>query len=280
MVHPFFERRRGREQVTYFDPCLEPILEAHPRHSALPGAAPAHRHDGGRLLRRRSRGAAARDGLQALGRAHGGDRSAAAQSAWRRAASPARSRTRSCSRSPRSPSTASPSRTPRRFALIAYASAYLKCYHPTAFLISLLNAWPMGFYHPASLVKDAQRHGVRVLPIDVNFSGWRCRWEEPADRQTRPWRTSDTRRAVVGPRRRRRLPDRPALHLGAAARDRRTHRGGAPGGAVPERRGAQAARRPARRRDGPALGSRGARLARPHPPRGALAGGARGAAEG
>ena len=60
------------------------------------------------------------------------------------------------------------------FALIAYASAYLKCHHPTAFLIALLNAWPMGFYHPASLVKDAQRHGVRVLPMDVNFSDWRC----------------------------------------------------------------------------------------------------------
>ncbi|HSM51133.1 MAG TPA: hypothetical protein VLA75_07030, partial [Thermoanaerobaculia bacterium] len=61
------------------------------------------------------------------------------------------------------------------FALIAYASAYLKRYHPTAFLVALLNAWPMGFYHPATLVKDAQRHGVRVLPIDVHASGWRCR---------------------------------------------------------------------------------------------------------
>ena len=64
------------------------------------------------------------------------------------------------------------------FALIAYASAYLKCYHPTAFLISLLNAWPMGFYHPASLVKDAQRHGVRVLPVDVHTSDWPCVWED------------------------------------------------------------------------------------------------------
>jgi len=64
------------------------------------------------------------------------------------------------------------------FALIAYASAYLKAYHPAAFYISLLNCWPMGFYHPATLVKDAQRHGVRVLPIDVNSSGWTCRWEK------------------------------------------------------------------------------------------------------
>src|SRR6185503_12668224 len=64
------------------------------------------------------------------------------------------------------------------FALIAYASAWLKAYHPTAFLIALLNAYPMGFYHPATLVTDARRHGVDVRPIDVNRSGWKCRWEE------------------------------------------------------------------------------------------------------
>lgn len=64
------------------------------------------------------------------------------------------------------------------FALIAYASAYLKAHHPTAFTLGLLNAWPMGFYHPASLIKDAQRHGVEVRPVDVQRSGWRCRWEE------------------------------------------------------------------------------------------------------
>src|SRR5256714_1294240 len=68
------------------------------------------------------------------------------------------------------------------FALIAYASAYIKARHPAAFYISLLNAWPMGFYHPATLIKDAQRHDVRVLPVDVNHSGWRCRWEDGAVR--------------------------------------------------------------------------------------------------
>src|SRR5437763_922243 len=68
------------------------------------------------------------------------------------------------------------------FALIAYASAYLKARYPAAFFISLLNAWPMGFYHPATLVKDAQRHGVKVLPVDVNHSGWTCRWEKGAIR--------------------------------------------------------------------------------------------------
>ena len=68
------------------------------------------------------------------------------------------------------------------FALIAYASAYLKAHHPAAFYIALMNAWPMGFYHPATLIKDADRHGVTVLPIDVNHSGWYCRWERGAVR--------------------------------------------------------------------------------------------------
>lgn len=58
------------------------------------------------------------------------------------------------------------------FALIAYASSYLKRHHPAAFLAGLLNAQPMGFYSPATLVKDAQRHGVVVLPIDVAHSAW------------------------------------------------------------------------------------------------------------
>jgi error-prone DNA polymerase len=60
------------------------------------------------------------------------------------------------------------------FALIAYASAYLKCHHPGAFLAGLLNAYPMGFYSPATLVKDAQRHGAEVRPIDAAHSPWRC----------------------------------------------------------------------------------------------------------
>ena len=56
------------------------------------------------------------------------------------------------------------------FALIAYASAYLKCHHAAAFFAAMLNCYPMGFYHPATLVKDAQRHGVTILPIDVSRS--------------------------------------------------------------------------------------------------------------
>jgi error-prone DNA polymerase len=63
------------------------------------------------------------------------------------------------------------------FALLAYASAYLKVHYPAAFYTALLNNQPMGFYHPATLVKDAQRRGVRFHPIDVQQSDWRCRVE-------------------------------------------------------------------------------------------------------
>jgi error-prone DNA polymerase len=60
------------------------------------------------------------------------------------------------------------------FALLAYASAYLKTHFPAAFYTALLNNQPMGFYHPATLVKDAQRRGVRFAPIDVQVSDWDC----------------------------------------------------------------------------------------------------------
>ena len=60
------------------------------------------------------------------------------------------------------------------FALLAYASAYLKLHYPAAFYTALLNNQPMGFYHPATLVKDAQRRGVRFAPIDVQVSDWDC----------------------------------------------------------------------------------------------------------
>ena len=63
------------------------------------------------------------------------------------------------------------------FALIAYASAYLKCHHLAAFTCAMLNNQPMGFYAPAILIKDAQRHGLRVLPVDVSISDWLCTTE-------------------------------------------------------------------------------------------------------
>ena len=64
------------------------------------------------------------------------------------------------------------------FALIAYASAYLKCHYLAAFTAAILNNQPMGFYQPFTLVKDAQRHGLKVLPVDVMRSDWLCTIEE------------------------------------------------------------------------------------------------------
>src|SRR5216684_2787887 len=60
------------------------------------------------------------------------------------------------------------------FALLAYASAYLKCHYLAAFTAAILNNQPMGFYAPATLVKDAQRHGLHFNPIDVTRSDWLC----------------------------------------------------------------------------------------------------------
>ena len=63
------------------------------------------------------------------------------------------------------------------FALIAYASSWVKCHHPDAFCAALLNAQPMGFYAPAQIVRDARQHDVEIRPIDVNHSRWDCTLE-------------------------------------------------------------------------------------------------------
>jgi len=68
------------------------------------------------------------------------------------------------------------------FALLAYDSSWLKCHEPEAFLAALLNSQPMGFYAPAQLIQDAQRHGVEVLPADVCFSDWDSTLESPVIR--------------------------------------------------------------------------------------------------
>src|SRR5579864_7956336 len=68
------------------------------------------------------------------------------------------------------------------FALIAYASAYLKCHYLAAFTAALLNNQPMGFYSAATIVKDAQRHGLKVKPINALQSEWLCTIEERQDK--------------------------------------------------------------------------------------------------
>ena len=67
------------------------------------------------------------------------------------------------------------------FALLVYASSWIKCHHPDAFLVALLNSQPMGFYQPAQLVRDAREHGVEVRPVDVRFSLWDSSLEGQGD---------------------------------------------------------------------------------------------------
>lgn len=75
------------------------------------------------------------------------------------------------------------------FALLVYASAYLKRHHPAAFTCALLNSLPMGFYHPRTLIADAQRHGIAIRPIDVHQSSWDCTLE--------PWRDGKEQRHLA-----------------------------------------------------------------------------------
>ncbi|HZP79774.1 MAG TPA: error-prone DNA polymerase [Pseudolabrys sp.] len=67
------------------------------------------------------------------------------------------------------------------FALLVYASAWIKCHYPEVFCAAILNSQPMGFYQPAQLVRDARQHGVEVRPVDVNFSDWDCTLEQASD---------------------------------------------------------------------------------------------------
>ena len=145
------------------------------------------------------------------------------------------------------------------FALLAYASAYLKAHHPAAFYAALLNNQPMGFYDPATIVGDAGRHGQGIRPADVNFSGWLCAIEPDGVvrlglRYVRDLREEAGRASRGG-------APRPALRLGGGR--------GEAGRAASRRAGAARAGRRARE---PRAGAAGRALggrAR-GPPRGAL----------
>ena len=179
MVHPYLRRRNGDEPVTYPHPCLEPVLRktlgiplfqeqvmqlAIVAADYSPGEADQLRRDmaawrsPGRIDRHRRRlvsrmvdkgipeefGERVFEQIRGFGE-YGFPESHAAS-----------------------------------FALIVYATAYLKRHHPAAFLCAMLNAQPMGFYSPATLVEDAVRHGVEVRPIDVLASDWDCTLEPAA----------------------------------------------------------------------------------------------------
>jgi error-prone DNA polymerase len=81
------------------------------------------------------------------------------------------------------------------FALLAYVTAWLRCHHPEVFLCAMLNAQPMGFYAPSTLIEDGARHGVVTLPIDVNHSAWDCTLE--VTEMAAPMGTGFTRKLAV-----------------------------------------------------------------------------------
>ncbi len=177
MTHPYLERRQGRQPVSVPHPCLEPILR---RTLGVPIFQ--------EQLLRMAMAAAGFTGGEAeeLRRAMGFKRSTERMRAIERRLREGMTR-RGITGRPQEEIVrfitafalyGFPESHAASFALIVYASAYLKAHHPAAFYTALLNAWPMGFYAPASLVRDARRHGVTVHPADVNHSGWRCRWED------------------------------------------------------------------------------------------------------
>ncbi|AGA90397.1 DNA-directed DNA polymerase III PolC [Thioflavicoccus mobilis 8321] len=180
MVHPYLRRRAGREPIVYPHPSLEPVLAktlgvplfqeqvirlAMVAADYSPGEADQLRRDmaawrqGGRIERHRGR---------LIGRmtAKGIDPAFAAQ---------VFEQIRGFGEY------GFPESHAASFALIAYATAWLKCHHPDVFACALLNAQPMGFYAPATIIEDAKRHGTAVRPVDVVQSDWDCTLEPTDD---------------------------------------------------------------------------------------------------
>jgi error-prone DNA polymerase len=181
MTNPYLERRQGREPVTYPHPSLEPVLERTLgvplfQEQLLRIAMVAAGFTGGEAEELR----------RAMGFKRSRERMVAIEAKLRRGMTlkgiGAKAQDEIVQAITSFALYGFPESHSASFALIVYASSYLKRHHPTAFYASLLNAWPMGFYHPATLVKDGQRHGVDFRSVDVNRSGWRCRWEEGAVR--------------------------------------------------------------------------------------------------
>ena len=180
MMHPYMRRRQGKEEVTYPHPSLEPVLK---RTLGVPLFQ--------EQLLRMAMTVASFTGAEAeeLRRAVGMRRSMQRMKDLE-------GRLRSgMTRNGISPEAQDnivqgissfamygfPESHAASFALIAYASAYLKVHYLAAFTCALLNNQPMGFYSPSVLIKDAQRHGLRVRPIDVQRSEWLCTLEMEGD---------------------------------------------------------------------------------------------------
>ncbi len=174
MVHPYLRRRNGQDPVTYPHPSLEPVL-------AKTLGVPLFQEQVMKLA------------MVAAGYTPGdADQLRRDMAAWRREGTIERHHSRLVEGMRRRgiPEQFAeqvfqqirgfgeygfPESHAASFALIAYCTAWLKARFPVAFTCALLNAWPMGFYAPATIVEDARRHGIVMLPVDVVRSDWECR---------------------------------------------------------------------------------------------------------
>ena len=180
MMHPYMRRRQGKEEVTYPHPSLEPVLK---RTLGVPlfqeqllrmamtvasfSGAEAEELRRAVGMRRSMQRMKDLEGRLRAGMTRNGIGPAAQDNIVQGISSFAMY--------------GFPESHAASFALIAYASAYLKVHYLAAFTCGLLNNQPMGFYSPAVLIKDAQRHGLRVRPIDVLRSEWLCTLEPERD---------------------------------------------------------------------------------------------------
>ena len=173
MVHPYLRRRRGEEKVEYPHPCLEPVLA---KTLGIP------------LFQEQVMKLAVVAADYTPGEA---DQLRRDMAAWRRSGRIEKHRDRLVSRMEQKGIAREfgervfeqirgfgeygfPESHAASFALITYATSWLRCHYMAEFTCSLLNAQPMGFYSAATIMGDAQRHGVEVLPIDVTCSEWGC----------------------------------------------------------------------------------------------------------
>jgi error-prone DNA polymerase len=173
MVNPFLMRRQGKQDVVYPHPSLEPVLK---RTLGVPLFQE-------QLLRMAMLAAGFTGGeAEELRRAFGFKRSekrmrdieVKLRAGMERNGIPPESQQQIIQSITSFALYGFPESHAASFALIAYASAYLKCHYLAAFTAALLNNQPMGFYSPATIVKDAQRHGLRVRPVDIMTSEWLC----------------------------------------------------------------------------------------------------------
>jgi error-prone DNA polymerase len=180
MMHPYMRRRQKREAVTYPHPSLEPVLK---RTLGVPLFQE-------QLLRiamtvANFTGSEAEELRRAVGMRRSWERMKNLESKLRAGMAANGIDTKTQDTIVQNISSFAlygfPESHAASFALIAYASAYFKVKYLAAFTCAILNNQPMGFYSPAVLVKDAQRHGLRVKPIDIQVSEWECTVEHESD---------------------------------------------------------------------------------------------------